>query len=151
MWHVGSSPLTRGGIRAPCIGSTKSYSTLDHLEKSLVIPILELKKVRLRGYLKDLYRVTPWFITEQTFQRWRGPVALSCVYQSAHLLHSGLELSGPPIPAMLSSRAQPLQICAAANEAVLASLDSGRPAFCQLLGYIPTQSPKISFHLCPPT
>ena len=148
---MGSSSLTRDQTWAPCIGSTDRVFATGHPEKSLVIPILELKKVRLRGYLKDLYRVTPWFITEQTFQRWRGPVALSCVYQSAHLLHSGLELSGPPIPAMLSSRAQPLQICAATNEAVLASLDSGRPAFCQLLGYIPTQSPKISFHLCPTT
>lgn len=63
---------------------------------------------------------------------------------------SALELSQPATPTALPSRAPALAYLDCLHKAVLASLDSGRPAYCQLLGYVPTQSPEISFYPCPP-
>lgn len=105
----------------------------------------------LRGFAKHLFGVTSRPVTERTFQSRRSPVALSCIYkqhafciQCRHPQNSlGFLPSTVLSPALCRSGA-------AANKLYYHLWTLRRPAYCRLLDWVPTHSPKISFYPCPP-
>lgn len=110
---------------------------------------------RFRGYSKKICWGSHLGSSLRGHSKVGGVLFLFHAYTSLHIFSFKFRRPQKSLGLLISTRPSPrapalARSGAASRKCVLSSSDSQEPAYCQLLGGVPTQSPEITFTLPPP-